>query len=226
MAIRINLLAEAQAAEELRRKDPVKRAAWGGVLVVSLVAIWSLTLQSKIIIANSELHKQNVSWQAIARSVDIVQTNQIELARLERNLTALQQFRTNRFLWGSFLDMLQHTVVDDVRVTRVKAEQAYAITEGTPDRTNELRVVKGRPAVATERIVLVIEAHDFTPNSTGYIRFKEAIASAPIFQGSVQKTNVTLIGMPPPIADPFSPSGTATPFTLQCVLPEKERTLQ
>ena len=28
MAIRINLLAESQAAEEMRRKDPVKRAVW------------------------------------------------------------------------------------------------------------------------------------------------------------------------------------------------------
>jgi hypothetical protein len=226
MAIRINLLAEAQAAEELRRKDPVKRAALGAGLLISLVLIWSLTLQSKIIIANSELRKQNMSWQAIERQHGWVQTNQIELARLERNLAALQQFRTNRFLWGSFLDMLQHTVVDDVAITRVKVEQLYALTEGTPDKTNELRVVKGRPAVATERIVLMIDAHDFTRNSTGRTRFKEAMANAPIFQGSVQKTNVTLFNVGAPIADPRSPTGTAVPFTLHCFVPEKERTLQ
>jgi len=37
MPIRINLLAESQALEEMRRRDPVKRAIWVGVLVVSLL---------------------------------------------------------------------------------------------------------------------------------------------------------------------------------------------
>ena len=39
MPIRINLLAEAQAAEEMRRKDPVKRAVWIGGFVIFLVLL-------------------------------------------------------------------------------------------------------------------------------------------------------------------------------------------
>jgi len=41
MPIRLNLLAEAQAAEEARRRDPVKRAIWIGALLVSVVLVWS-----------------------------------------------------------------------------------------------------------------------------------------------------------------------------------------
>src|SRR5437762_162443 len=169
MPIRINLLAEAHEAEMLRRKDPVKRAIWIAVFIVSLVAIWSLTLQSKIIIASAKLNTLDVSWRSIERSFGGVLSNQTELSRLERNLSALQQLKTNRFLWGSFLNTLQQTVVEDVAVSRLKADQTYMQTEGTPDRTNETRIVRGKPAVAVERIAVTIEARDFTPNSVGHI---------------------------------------------------------
>lgn len=48
MPIRINLLAEAQAAEEMRRKDPVKRSIWIGGFIVFLTLLAALTLQLKI----------------------------------------------------------------------------------------------------------------------------------------------------------------------------------
>ena len=226
MPIRINLLADALAAEELRRKDPVKRATWIAVLIVSLIAIWSLMLQSKIILASSKLHTVEADWQSIEKAFLLVQTNQAELVRFERNLSALQQLRTNRFLWGSSLNTLQQIVVDGVRVTRLRAEQTYTQTEGTPDRTNELRIVRGRPGVATERMVLTIEARDSTPNSVGRVKFTEALANSSFFQSSGQKTNVLTLNVPPPNNDPLSPSGTSVPFTLLCVFPEKERSLQ
>jgi hypothetical protein len=226
MPIRINLLADALAAEELRRKDPVKRATWIAVLLVSLIAIWSLMLQSKIILASSKLHTLEADWQSIERSFGLVQTNQAELVQFERNLSALQQLRTNRFLWGSSLNTLQQIVVEGVRVTRLRAEQTYTQTEGTPDRTNELRILRGRPGVATERMVLTIEARDSTPNSVGRVKFTEALANSSFSQSSGQKPNVLTMNVPPPSNDPLSPSGTSVPFTLQCVFPQKERSLQ
>jgi hypothetical protein len=226
MPIRINLLADAIAAEELRRKDPVKRAIWLAVLIVSLIAIWSLMLQSKIILASSKLNTLEADWRSIEKPFLIVQTNQAELVRFERNLSALRQLRTNRFLWGSSLNTLQQSVVDGVRVTRLRAEQTYTQTEGTPDRTNELRIVRGRPGVATERMVLTIEGRDFTPNVVGHVRFKEALANSPFFQSSGQKTNVFLDNLPAPSSDPLSPSGTSVPFTLKLLFPDKERAIQ
>ena len=47
MPIRINLLAEQQAAEELRRRDPVKRAIWVAGFFVVVVVVWSGYLQFK-----------------------------------------------------------------------------------------------------------------------------------------------------------------------------------
>ena len=41
MPIHINLLAEAQAAEELRRRDPVKRAIFIGISLVIVALMWS-----------------------------------------------------------------------------------------------------------------------------------------------------------------------------------------
>ena len=54
MAIHINLLAESQALEEMRRRDPVKRAIWVGAIVGALVLAWSGYLQVKLMAATSE----------------------------------------------------------------------------------------------------------------------------------------------------------------------------
>jgi len=40
MPIRINLLAEALAEEDLRRRDPVKRAIFIGAFLVALSLVW------------------------------------------------------------------------------------------------------------------------------------------------------------------------------------------
>ena len=55
MPIRINLLAEAQAAEEMRRRDPVKRAVWIAGALVLVVAAWVVFLQVKIMKASGQL---------------------------------------------------------------------------------------------------------------------------------------------------------------------------
>ena len=55
MPIRVNLLAEAQAAEQERRQDPVKRAGLVGALLVMIVLGWASTLQFKIMASKNEL---------------------------------------------------------------------------------------------------------------------------------------------------------------------------
>src|SRR5687768_527435 len=62
MPIRINLLAEAKLAEEQRRKDPVKRATFAAAFLVSLVVLWTTTLQFKIIAAGSDLNRLEARW--------------------------------------------------------------------------------------------------------------------------------------------------------------------
>ena len=64
MPIRLNLLAEAQAAEELRRRDPVKRALWLSVLVIAGMLAWSSFLQLRTTLANSDLTRMEAQTGA------------------------------------------------------------------------------------------------------------------------------------------------------------------
>ena len=225
MPIRINLLAEAQAAEELRRKDPVKRAILGGILVVLGVFFWSSTIQIKIMASKSELNNLEASWKRIEKNYQIAVDSKRKVLDAEEKLAALQRLTTNRFLWGTTFNALQQTLngIDDVQVTRIKTEQSYTLTEEA-----KARGADGHPAVkaasAAEKIVMTIEAVDASPQPGARInRFKAGIANEPFFQSNLKKTNgVTLLSFSPPQIDgagrnPF------VRFSLQCLFPEKVR---
>ena len=100
MPIRINLLAEAQAAEEMRRKDPVKRAIWIGGFLVFLVLFWSGMLQIKIMAARSGLSLLQLNWKSIEAKVQEINDHRNSTRQLEQKLSALDQFTTNRMLWA------------------------------------------------------------------------------------------------------------------------------
>jgi hypothetical protein len=53
MPIRLNLLAEAQAAEDFRRRDPVKRGIGLAALLVALMLVFSSFLQLRATLANT-----------------------------------------------------------------------------------------------------------------------------------------------------------------------------
>src|SRR5689334_641759 len=158
MPIRINLLAELQAAEEERRKDPVKRGLMAGALVVGVVALWAASLQVKVMAANRQLTTLQTRWKAIEKSYDVAVATQRRQMDAEEKLSALRDLSTNRFLWGNTLHAFQQTLnnIDDVQVVRLKADQTFTMAEPTPTRTNGTTVVRGKPATATEKVVLSI----------------------------------------------------------------------
>ena len=55
MPIRINLLAEEQAAEEMRRRDPIKRALFAGAALAVLMLGWIGLTQMNVMAARREL---------------------------------------------------------------------------------------------------------------------------------------------------------------------------
>jgi len=226
MPIRINLLAEAQAAEELRRRDPVKRGIWIAGFLVSLVLLWSLTLQSRILIANARLNGLNSKWAGIEKVYHQVMENRGKEKQAEQKLAALEQLSTNRFLWASFLNVLQQCAMDEVRLLRVKGEQTYFSNENTPDKASDTKVARSKTPTATERISIVLEARDHSANTAGHTKLKETLANSALFQSFVQKTNVLLDGLSAPGPDPASPSGVTANFALKCFFPEKERSLK
>ena len=107
MPIRINLLAEAHAAEEMRRRDPVKRGIYAGAFLVACVVIWALTLQVKIVAANHELKTLETQWKAIYKDYQVAVDKRRRSLEVEQKLGALQALHTNRFLWGNALNAFQ-----------------------------------------------------------------------------------------------------------------------
>jgi Tfp pilus assembly protein PilN len=135
MPIRLNLLAEAQAEEELRRRDPVKRSIWLAGLLVCCVLVWSgilliksFTLRSTLNQIESRLGGQNNRYQQIVE-------NQKHLAEVQQRLQALHRLAANRFLWGNVLNALQQATLDDVQLNRFRSAQNYTATEETKPKT-------------------------------------------------------------------------------------------
>ena len=225
MAIRINLLAEARAAEEMRRRNPVRRALWIGGFVVVVVLVWSSSLQVKIISSREKLNSLEAEWSSKTNAYEQVIATQRQLAETEQKLGALERLATNRFLWANVLNQLQQTTVEDVELLQLKGEQIYLLSEEVKPRTNEFNaVIPGKPATVTERIVLYLKAKDISQNPGDQVaRYKEAIASSPYFQTMLGKTNeVRLANLSAPQIDPQTGRPSVV-FTLECRFAEKVR---
>ena len=136
MPIRLNLLAEAQAAEELRRRDPVKRALWVAALLIALMLVWASSLQLKAIVANKDLGVVVAQMNLCTNEYKAVIDMQKKVGEMTQKLAALHQLSTNRFLNGNLLNALQQTTVEDVQLVHLKLDQTYLFTEGTKAKTN------------------------------------------------------------------------------------------
>jgi hypothetical protein len=225
MPICINLLAEAKLAEEQRRKDPVKRAIFMCGCVVVFFALWSTSLQVKIIASKSELNRLESRWKDMEKNYQSALDAEKRSKDVETKLIALNQLATNRFLWGNTLNAVQQTLngVEDVHIMKLRTEQVYVHTEEVKPRKDGPRFIPGRPASATERISIIFDAIDSSAQPGGQVSaFKESIATVPYFQSALQKTNGVLLTS---LSAPQSgPAGRAqVNFTLQCFFPEKVR---
>jgi hypothetical protein len=224
MPIRLNLLAEAQAAAELRRRDPVKRAILGAVLLVALVLAWSGYLQFKSMLADKDV--------AVVERQLMTHTNQYQMALAAQEkaedvkvkLAALRELTANRFLNGNLLQALQRTTVDDVQLVRLRVDQAYAYVEGTKPRTNEDRVIPGTRAKATEKIMLTLEGTDTSARFDQYTKYEDALSTYPYFKESLIKTNGVILRSGSLTMPQIAPTGKPTvSFALECRYPDKTR---
>lgn len=226
MPIRLNLLAEAQALEEERRKDPVKRAILAGVLVVLLAGFWCGYLQMRVFFARSDLNSLQARWASIDKKYEAAVESQRKTMEAEERMAALHRMATNRFLWGDVLNAFQHTMVDvdGIQLARLRVEQAYTAIDGTPAKTNDSIIIPGKPPAAAERIVITVDGVDISSMAGSQVaRFKEAIATNAFFQGRLQKTNgILLTALSAPQTDPARKTQFVT-FSLQCNFPEKVR---
>src|SRR2546427_3109766 len=174
MPIRINLLAEQQAADELRRRDPVKRAAWFGGFIVGVMAVWSGYLQVKLMAATSEASRYESEWKKLESDYKKVTANRETAAEVERKWAALQTLATNRFLWANPLNALQFVMVtvDDVQITALKSSQTYAITEAVKPSTNSFGVFSpGKPGPSREKVMFTPDGKEPSKKARARPRF-------------------------------------------------------
>jgi hypothetical protein len=223
MPIRINLLAEAQIAEDLRRRDPVKFAIYGGAFFLVLSLVWSSSLQLEAMISKNDLSQIENEITSRTNEYEQVTANQRKVADARAKLEALQKLASSRFLQGNLLNALQQATVEGVQLTRMRVDQSYFTMEGTASVTNNNRVIAGRPGTTTERIVLTLDARDFSASPGDQVnKFKEAVAGYSYFKAILNKTNgVQLISLSPP--QNGSDGKPYVLFTVQCNLQEQTR---
>jgi hypothetical protein len=223
MPIRINLLAEAQAAEDLRRRDPVKRAIFAGSLLVVLTLVWSSSVQLKTMLAKSSLNAVQSEITSHTNEYDHVVSSQKKVNEAKAKMSALQQLSASRLLQGNLLNALQQSTVDGVVLTRLHLEQSYFLTEGTAGESSGDQPSPGRPATATERILLLLDAQDSSANPGDQVnKFKDAIGNQSYFKTMLDATNA--IRLADLSAPQMGPDGHPfVLFTLECHFPEHTR---
>ncbi len=226
MPIRINLLAEAQAAEEVRRRDPVKRAGLVAVCLVVMVLVWMSSLQVKILADNS--HLGNLQAKLSSRTNDYVQilNNKKKLVEVREQLAALNRLAANRFLHATLLNSLLHASVEGIQITRLHTDQGFDVTaEVKLYMEGNKVVVAAKPATSTEKIRLLLDAKDTSanPGNEQINKFKETLAQTAYFQAQhISTNNVLLKNLSTPQLDNESGKPYVL-FNLECLYPDRIR---
>jgi hypothetical protein len=199
MPIRINLLAEALVAEDLRRRDPVKRVIFFGAFLVVLALAWSSSLQLSIMISKHDLARVQSTIEERTDAWQKVLTSQKKVFDARAKLDSLQNLAASRFLEGNFLNALQRLNQNGVQLMRVRLEQSFVKTDAVPNKTNDTHVVFGHPAMTMEKIHVTLDARDSSSSPGDQInKFKDAISSQPYFKSGLNQANtVQLISLTP-----------------------------
>ncbi|MBC8002324.1 MAG: hypothetical protein H7X97_07020 [Opitutaceae bacterium] len=221
MPIRINLLAEAKALEEMRQRDPVKRVILVGIIIASLILVYSSSLVVQTMQGKGEVTRLEQSLESRKNEYSQILNNQKTLIETKQKLEALHRLSTNRFLCGNLLTALEQSTLDNVQLLRLKINQSYVLAEEVRPKKGEK--VAPRPATSTEKIVLALNAKDLSAVQGDAVNpFQGKLSSQPYFRDSLGRTNqirLTSLGAPQVNTEgrPF------VLFTLEVRFPEKTR---
>lgn len=222
MPIRLNLLAEAQALEEQRRRDPVKRVILAGVILVAVILMWSSSLFVQMITRKGDLNRSETEVKSRASEYAQILQSRKTLDETKFKLDALYRLATNRFLLGSLLNALQQPA-SNVQLVRLSIRQGYLVTQEVKAKTVEGEAVKAQSAKCTEKIVLTLNAKDSSQISGEAVnKYRDALSSTPYFQeilGKMNEFRLTQRGAP----QTDSEGKSYVLFTLEGNPPEKTR---
>ncbi len=221
MPIRINLLAEEQYLAEMRRRDPVKRAAWLGGFLVFLMLLWVGWLHFSMHNAKNAMAGHEASFQRIEKASKETGDQIKKAGDIERNIHSLNRMVTNRVLWSACMNALQECALNQIQVTRIRAEQSYNVQPAVLSKERG----KSKPASSTEHIVLVIVARDYgRAEDEGSAKFKDRIKDHPWFKQYLAKENpISFKGFSNPTPDKDDPSRVFVSFTMECAFADQVR---
>ena len=223
MPIRLNLLAESLAQEDMRRRDPVKRAVLVGVGLVSITLAWSALLACKAIVYNREISSLETIMQAHADQNKEVMNNLKQIGDITQKLTALGNLTTNRFLVANMLNALQQSTMDNIQLARLRLDDNLIYNEEIKPGTGRAP----RAASVTERALLTLDARDSCANPGDLIpKFQEKLAAAPYFDAMLNKADQQRVHLKDASygVKQMGVDGRAfQPFSLECRFKEKTR---
>jgi len=223
MPIRINLLAETQAAENLRRRDPVKRFAYVGALLAAVALAVSSWFQLKVMLANKDLAQVQAQIADRSNGSQRVMSEQKEINDAKMKLATLQKLNAGRFLEGNLLNALQLSTVEGVALTRLRVQQSYQLSKETASPEDDSPSNLKKPPTVTENIVIALDAQDSSSNPGDQVnKFKDAIANQSYFKTMLNPTNgVLLTSLSAPQSAPDGRPFVL--FTVECHYPEYTR---
>jgi hypothetical protein len=212
MPIQINLLTDALAEQELRKKDPVKRAVFVGALVVALMLVWFSSNLLQHVVANNNLAQVQSDIQTHTNDYNLAIANLKDLHAGENRLKALDHLTSARFLQGNLMNALQQLYVSNVNLMRIEISQSY-VPSGPDAKSTSI----------TESTVLTLDARDSSPSPGEQVNhYKEAITQLDYFKSRLAPVNgVKLSNLSPPQVAQGGSSFVL--FTIACRLNDKIR---
>jgi type IV pilus assembly protein PilM len=211
--ITINLLAEQQAVAEARRRDPVRRSVYAAALVVLMALAWAAYLGLRLWRTDTELKLHESRKQAQEKTATQFMSTSRLAAEVERNLAALKELGSNRFLWAPVLSALQFTTVPDIEFQALKMELSTESSgRPTPD-TKQIQV--------TERLLMTIKGKNYGDPKL-LDKLVDSIASHPYFRVNLRSTDPVLLrDLQPQQPDSANPTRKSIQFTIECTFADR-----
>ncbi|HEY4414736.1 MAG TPA: hypothetical protein VGO57_03505 [Verrucomicrobiae bacterium] len=201
MPIQLNLLSEALAEEDLRRRDPVKRAIFAGIVLVFASFVWFSFSWLNHMIETSNLNRTQSDIDAHKSGYDQVVANIKTTADAQNRMEALQKLSAARFLQGNLLNALQHLYVPNVQLLRSSISQNITRKDSTIGKTTVSSFI--------EHAVLTLDAKDFSPNPGDQVNhYKDALGQLDYFKShadtnsGIKLSNISA-AQPGPDGKPF-----------------------
>jgi hypothetical protein len=218
MPIRINYLAELQMAEEMRRRDPVKRAGMAAGALVLLVIGYCGYMYMQVGNARQALESEEKALQKLDKDEKLVTTNKAQIVILEGRINSLLALTTNRWLWGTALNGMQTWSVPNVTIARVRVIQNYSVVQ------EKGKDGKLKPAVAKENFLFYIDGRDEGQElDQNHNQLKAKLLASPPFKDRWAKDNAVRLKNLASSRDAQDPTKGYSLFTLECAFEEKIR---